>query len=177
MYWCDTVGPSNINKGGPDQLGRLGFRQNPRFPLKIPPKSRVPIPKNRVILEKPMGFSRMLGFFEGGGGILNSEGMDYPRILNSGGAAAGGILNSECLGTHSLTHSLTYTRTHTYTSLDRYPRSWCGGIRHNYAHVTVWRICVDLCIFSGFFYIYAYLGDLPIRRPPCGATRLPGQNF
>ena len=35
-----------------------------------------------------MGFSRMLVFFEGGGGILNSEGMDCPRILNSGGAAA-----------------------------------------------------------------------------------------
>ena len=66
-----------------------------------------------------MGFSWMLGFFEGEGGILNSEGMDCPRILNSGGAAAGGILNSECLG----------------TSLDRYPRSWCGGIRHNYAHI------------------------------------------
>ena len=87
-----------------------------------------------------MGFSRMLGFFEGGGGILNSEGMDYPRILNSGGAAAGGILNSECLGTHSpLTHSLTHlhttTHTHTCTSLDRYPRSWCGGIRHKIRHI------------------------------------------
>ena len=42
-------------------------------------------------------------FSRGGGGILNSEGLDYPRILNSGGAAAGGVLNSECLGTHSLT--------------------------------------------------------------------------
>ena len=58
----------------------------------------------------------MLGFFEGGRGILNSEGMDYPRILNSGGAAAGGILNSECLGTHSLTHLHTYTHTHLHES-------------------------------------------------------------
>ena len=73
------------------------------------------MPKNRVILEKPVGFSRMLGFFEGGGGILNSEGMDCPRILNSGGAAAGGILNSECLGTHSLTHSITHSPTHLHT--------------------------------------------------------------
>ena len=76
-----------------------------------------------------MGFSRMLGFFEGGGGILNSEGMDYPRILNSGGAAAGGILNSECLGTHSLTHSLTYTPTHTPTRvLIAIPAAGAGGL-------------------------------------------------
>ena len=79
-----------------------------------------------------MGFSRMLGFFEGGGGILNSEGMDYPRILNSGGAAAGGILNSECLGTHSLTtHSLTHLHTHTHTPtrvLIAIPAAGAGGL-------------------------------------------------
>ena len=92
----------------------------------------------------------MLRFFEGGrGAIPNSEGLDCPPILNSGGAAAGAILNSERLGTHSLTHPLTHT--HTYTSLDRYPRSWCGG-----------GLDIILCIFRGFVYIYAYLGDLPI---------------
>ena len=70
----------------------------------------------------------MLGFFEGGGGILNSEGMDYPRILNSGGAAAGGILNSECLGTHSLTHSPT-PHTHTPTRvLIAIPAAGAGGL-------------------------------------------------
>ena len=91
-----------------------------------------------------MGFSRMLGFFEGGGGILNSEGMDCPRILNSGGAAAGGILNSECLGTHSLT----YTPTHTHTRvLIAIPAAGAGGLD---------IICVYLCIFRGFAYIYAH---------------------
>ena len=91
----------------------------------------------------------MLGVFEGGGGILNSEGMDCPRILNSGGAAAGGILNSECLGTHSLTHSLTYTHTHTRV-LIAIPAAGAGGLD------------IILCIFRGFLYIYAYLEDLPI---------------
>ena len=57
----------------------------------------------------------MLVFFEGGGGILNSEGMDYPRILNSGGVAAGGssILSAWGL-THSPTHPHTHTPTHTW---------------------------------------------------------------
>ena len=74
-------------------------------------------------------------FFEGGGGILNSEGMDYPRILNSGGAAAGGILNSECLGTHSLLHLHlhlhlhTHTHTHTPTRvLIAIPAAGAGGL-------------------------------------------------
>ena len=112
-------GPPNIIKGGPTnrqrgpgQMERLGFRLNPRFSLIIPLKSIAPITKNRVILEKPIGFSRMLRFFEA---IPNSEGLDCPPILNSGGAAAGAILNSECLGSHPLTHSLTHPLTHTHT--------------------------------------------------------------
>ena len=67
-------GPSNIVKGGPTnrqrspgQLERLGFRLNPRFPLKLPPKSIAPITKKRIILEQTF-CSRMLRFFQGGWG-------------------------------------------------------------------------------------------------------------
>ena len=137
MYRWATGGPSNNRQGSPGQLVRLGFRLNPRFPLIIPFKSVAPITKKRVILEKTADFARMLHFLEGGGAILNSEGVDCPPILNSVGAAAGAILNSECLGTHSLTHPLPHTHTPKCTSLDRYPRSWCGGIRHNIGDLSI----------------------------------------
>ena len=74
-------------------------------------------------------------FFEGGGGILNSEGMDYPRILNSGGVAAGG---SSILSAWGLTHSPTHTHTRVLIAI---PAAGAGGL--------------DIKLGT-------YLGDLPI---------------